>query len=192
MPARIAAALAPLLAVVVVPAVVAARLGAADAGTVFAAAWSVAVVLGAATTAVAWWSVRGPDPGVGVLRTAVERALTLAVPVVVAVLVTAPWILSTFGRHTRDTGVGTLVLLALATVPYAVVAVVSRGAAVRGRVAAAVLPHLVAAAVAVAGGWVLMPAVGVLGAGFCWLLGCTAVAGTALVRSRSLVIRPVA
>jgi hypothetical protein len=178
----------PLLALVAVPAAVAARLG-SDGGGVFAAAWSVAVVLGVVVTAVVLRSVRSTtaDP-----RAALERALLVAVPLVVVVLVGSPWILAAFGRHARDTGVGSLVLLALATVPYAVLAVASRAAAVAGRVRAAVVPQAVALAIALAGGWVLTPAVGVLGAAFSWLAGVTLVAVSVLVRDRSMITQPVA
>lgn len=191
--ARVTAAVVPLVAAVALPALVAVRLGPGGGG-VFAAAWSVAVVLGAAVTAVVWWSVRAPGPGPGdeVRRAACERALLLAVPVVVVLLVGAPWILAAFGRHARDTGVGSLVLLALATVPYTVVAVVSRAAAVAGRAAAALAPPAVALLVALAGGWVLMPAVGVLGAAFAWLTGQTLVAASVLLRDRSMITQPVA
>jgi O-antigen/teichoic acid export membrane protein len=108
------------------------------------------------------------------------------------VLVGSPWILAAFGRHARDTGVGSLVLLALATVPYAVLTVASRAAAVAGRVRVAVVPQAVALAVALAGGWVLTPAVGVLGAAFSWLAGVTLVAVSVLVRDRSMITQPVA
>jgi hypothetical protein len=183
----------PLLAAVALPALVLLRLG-PDGGAVFGAAWSVAVAIGAAATVVVWRSVHAPDAGPGddVRRAACERALLLAVPLVVVVLVGAPWILSVSGRHARDTGVGSLVLLALATVPYVVVAVASRAAAVGGRLAGAVVPPAVALVVAAGVGWAALPVLGVLGAAFGWLLGQTLVAASVLVGARSMITRPVA
>ncbi|TCK24289.1 hypothetical protein [Pseudonocardia endophytica] len=182
------AAVVPLLALVAVPAAVAARLG-SDGGGVFAAAWSVAVVLGVLVAVVVWRSVRTTTSD---LRTALERALLPAVPLVVVVLIGSPWILTAFGRHARDTGVGSLVLLALATVPFAVVTIASRSAAVAGRQGAALAFPAVALVVALALGWVSMPVVGVLGAAFAWLAGQTVVAVSVLLRTRSMITQPVA
>ncbi len=193
MPARAASAAVALLAVLALPALVLRRLG-PDGGAVFGAAWAVAVAIGAAVTVVVWRSVRAPDPGPGddVRRAAAERALLLAVPLVVVVLLGSPWILAAFGRHARDTGVGTLVALALATVPYVVIAVASRAAAVAGRVAGAVVAPAVALGIALVLGWVFLPAAGVLGAGVGWLVGQSLVAASVLVRSRSMITGSVA
>jgi len=113
----------------------------------------------------------------------VSKALTLIVPTVIVVSPCAYLVLSVFGTTYADVGAPLLVLLLVSAVPNTVTAAAVWAARVRrdARVLFG-LPAGISTAV-IAGSWVLMPAMGVTGAGVAWLAAQTvAAAGVLLLR----------
>lgn len=113
----------------------------------------------------------------------VSKALTLIVPTVIVVSPCSYLVLSIFGSTYAEQGSELLVLLLVSAVPNTVTAAAVWAARVRrdGRVLFG-LPAAISTVV-IAGGWVLMPVMGVLGAGVAWLAAQTvAAAGVLLLR----------
>ena len=111
----------------------------------------------------------------------VSKALTLIVPVVVVVSPASYLVLSVFGRSYAETGSELLVLLLVSAVPNVVTASAVWSARVRrdGRVLFG-LPAGISTVV-IAGSWVLMPVMGVVGTGVAWLVAQTVAAAVVLL-----------
>lgn len=120
----------------------------------------------------------------------VTKALTLIVPVVIVVSPASYLVLSVFGSTYAETGSELLVLLLVSAVPNVVTAAAVWAARVRrdGRILFG-LPAGISTAV-IAGSWVLMPVMGVVGAGVAWLVTQTlAAAGVLLLRPAARIRR---
>jgi O-antigen/teichoic acid export membrane protein len=126
-----------------------------------------------------------------------KHTAILVVPAVVAVFVSAPWILSIFGRDYADDGTKVLRLLALSAIPDIVTAIYVGVARAQRRVVAATVV-LGSIFVLVTGLCIpLLQVAGVNGAGWAWLIAQMVVA-TAVYRfglrplldSRTVARRP--
>jgi len=114
-------------------------------------------------------------------RRTVRRSLRLVVPGAVVLGLGGPLILGVFGDHYAREGAVVLALTALAAIPYAVTSSMVSAARLRrwGRIQFGVPA---AAAVLVVGGSVLLvPALGIVGAGLAWLVGQSLVAAVILL-----------
>jgi O-antigen/teichoic acid export membrane protein len=114
----------------------------------------------------------------------VHKAMALLIPAVVVIAVGAHPLLSLFGPGYAADGSLLLALLALSAIPNAIVWSTVWAARVRcdGRVLSG-LPAAVSTAV-IAGSWILMPVMGVVGTRVAWLGAQTvAAAGVLLVRA---------
>ncbi|MEU7818459.1 phosphotransferase [Pseudonocardia sp. NPDC049154] len=109
-------------------------------------------------------------------RATIRRSLTLVLPAALVVAAGAPLILSVFGAGYAREGTAALALTALAAVPYAVTSATVSAARVRrrGRVQFAV--PAAAAVLVIGGSWLLLPVLGIVGAGLAWLVGQSVVA----------------
>jgi O-antigen/teichoic acid export membrane protein len=116
----------------------------------------------------------------------VTKALTLIVPVVIVVSPASYLVLSIFGRSYAEDGAELLVLLLVSAVPNVVTAAAVWAARVRRDTRVLFgLPAAISTTV-IAGSWVLMPVMGVLGTGVAWLVAQTVAAtGVLLLRARS-------
>ncbi|MBW0104217.1 phosphotransferase, partial [Pseudonocardia sp. KRD291] len=113
------------------------------------------------------------DPGKveAARRAMVTRSLTLVVPASVVLIVGSPWILSVFGPEYRDSGVGTLILVALAAIPNCVTSATMSAARVRRRTGVQFAVPASIASIVILTSWLLMPMLGILAVGIGWLLG---------------------
>ncbi len=110
------------------------------------------------------------------------HVLMLVAPVALAVIVVAPYLLRLFGPWYEHAGTTTLRLIAAASIPNVVVALAVSHARVTREMRVVVLT-LVGLSVVVLGGTVmLVPRVGIAGAGWAWVTGELVVAGAVLVR----------
>jgi O-antigen/teichoic acid export membrane protein len=111
----------------------------------------------------------------------VTKALTLIVPAVVVAAPASYLVLSIFGSSYAEAGSELLVLLLVSAVPNVVTAAAVWAARVRrdGRVLFGI-PAGISTTV-IAGSWVLMPVMGVTGAGVAWLVAQTVVAAGVLL-----------
>jgi len=109
-------------------------------------------------------------------RKVLAYSLGMVVPAVTVLVVFAPWILRLFGSWYVEVGTTTLRLLALAAVPNCVVALAVSRARVQRRMTV-VVGTMATLSVGVLGGTLLaVPAVGIAGAGFAWLVAESLVA----------------
>ncbi len=154
----------------------------------FALAWSVGLTLFAVPAAfgqslVAHGAAQAADAE-RAHRQSRAHLLRLLVPVALALTVAAPFVLHLFGRWYSAEGTTTLRLLALAAVPNVVVALAVSHARVTRRMRTVVLT-LVPLCLAVVGlTVVLVPRLGITGAGVAWLVGESTVAGALLIGPR--------
>jgi O-antigen/teichoic acid export membrane protein len=177
-----------LAAVFGLPLVVLARLG-AEAAAVYGVVWQIAyafylVVNGMGQSLVAH-SAAAPEKLETARRSMVSKCLLLLTPTVLLCAVLAHPLLSLFGTRYADEGSLLLALLALSAIPNVVNWSVVWAARVRrdGRVLFG-LPAVITVAV-IAGSWLLMPAIGILGTGVAWLAAqSVAAAGVLLVSAR--------
>jgi O-antigen/teichoic acid export membrane protein len=111
----------------------------------------------------------------------VSKAMTLLVPTVIVVSPCSYLLLSIFGTEYAEEGASLLVLLLVSAVPNVVTASAVWAARVRrdGRVLFG-LPAAISTVV-IAGSWVLMPVMGVLGVGVAWLVAQTVAAAVVLL-----------
>lgn len=123
------------------------------------------------------------DPGrvEAARRAMVTRSLTLVVPASVVLIIGSPWILSVFGPEYRETGVGTLILVALAAIPNCVTSATMSAARVRRRTGIQFAVPAGIAGIVILTSWLLMPMLGILAVGIGWLLGQLVVVGVILV-----------
>lgn len=166
--------------------VVLARLG-AEAAATYGVVWQIAFALylvanGMGQSLVA--HVAADPAGLEAARDGmVSKALTLLVPAVIVLAPCSYLLLSIFGTTYAATGAPLLVLLVVSSVPNVVTAAAVWAARVRrdGRVLFG-LPAAISTGV-IAGSWVLMPVMGVTGAGVAWLAAQTVAAtGVLLLR----------
>jgi O-antigen/teichoic acid export membrane protein len=176
-----------LAAVFGLPLVVLARLD-AEAAAVYGITWQIAyafylVVNGMGQSLVA--HVAAEAENLEAARRSMEsKALLLLVPAVLLCAVLAHPVLSLFGPHYAAEGSLLLVLLALSSIPNAITWSTVWAARVRrdGRVLFG-LPAVITTAV-IAGSWLLMPIMGVLGTGVAWV-GAQTVAASAVLLVRA-------
>ena len=123
------------------------------------------------------------DPGrvEAARRAMVLRSLTLIVPVVVVLVVAAPWVLWVFGPQYRDAGTGTLILVALAAIPNVIVSSAMSTARVRRRTGQQFAVPASVAGIVLVTSWILMPYLGILAVGLAWLLGSGIVASIIMI-----------
>lgn len=114
-------------------------------------------------------------------RAMVTRSLTLIVPAVCVLVVTAPWVLQVFGQQYRDAGAATLGLVALAAVPNVVVSAAMSAARVRRRPGLQFAIPASVAGIVIVTAWVLMPSLGILGVGVAWLFGLGIIASVIVI-----------
>jgi O-antigen/teichoic acid export membrane protein len=173
------AALAWIACTSVVPIVVL-NLTDAEHAAVFALAWSICMTLYGVPVALGQslvaYGVRDPERMGEHHRRILFTCLGLLAPVVVVLVVFAHWILALFGPWYASEGTATLQLLALSTLPSAVVSLrVSRARVDRHM--ALVMAIMVSLCLLILGlTWWLVPEVGIIGTAFAWLVGQSAVA----------------
>ncbi|MCE0767541.1 phosphotransferase [Pseudonocardia kujensis] len=109
-------------------------------------------------------------------RATIRRSLTLVLPGALVVAAGAPLILSVFGAGYAREGTAALALTALAAVPYAVTSATVSAARVRRRGVVQFAVPAAAAILVIGGSWVLLPVLGIVGAGLAWLVGQSLVA----------------
>lgn len=174
------------LAVYGVPALVLARLGAADAA-VYGIVWTMAIALylipsGMGQSMIA--HTAGDPAGADAARRAmVRRSLRLVVPAAAVLAVGAYPVLWLFGPAYADRGSWALALAALSAIPQVVTASTVAHARVRQRrrVLVAVPGTLAAAVLGLA--WLLMPVLGITGVALAWLV--VQLAGAAVLLTRA-------
>jgi O-antigen/teichoic acid export membrane protein len=150
-------------------------LAGADQAAVFALAWSMCLALYAVPTALGQalvaYGVRDPARVGEHHRRILLTSLALLTPPVVALVGFAPLVLSLFGDWYGSQGVATLRLLALSTLPNAVVALTVSRARIDRRMTA-VVAIMVSLCVLVLGlTQLLVPRVGIAGGAVAWLVG---------------------
>jgi O-antigen/teichoic acid export membrane protein len=176
-----------LVAVFGLPLLVLARLG-PESAAVYGVVWQIAyafylVVNGMGQSLVAHIAAE-PHRLEAARRSMVSKAMTLLVPSVLVCAVIAHPVLSLFGSHYADEGSLLLALLALSAIPNVITWSAVWAARVRrdGRVLFG-LPAAITTAV-IAGSWILMPVMGVLGTGVAWL-GAQTVAAVGVLLARA-------
>jgi O-antigen/teichoic acid export membrane protein len=165
-------------------------LAGADGAAVYGVVWQIAfalylVVIGMGKSMVAHAAA---DPtAAGRARRGMERkAMTLMIPGVAVVAVGSYPILSVFGSTYAQSGTVLLVLLALSAIPNVVTnSTVWEARVRRDRAVLVGLPATLSAAV-ILGTVVLVPAMGVTGAGWAWLVAQSVLAAVILLRRRTL------
>jgi O-antigen/teichoic acid export membrane protein len=173
------------------PALVLARLGAADAA-VYGIVWTITISLylipsGMAQSMIA--HTAGDPARAAAARRAMERrSLALVVPVAVVLALGAYPVLWLFGEHYAQAGSAALALAALSAVPQVVTASTVAQARVQQRMRALVaVPGSVAMAV-LAGAWLLMAHLGITGVALAWLAVVSGAAVVILVLRRRRVL----
>jgi O-antigen/teichoic acid export membrane protein len=169
------------------PALVLARLGAADAA-VYGIVWTITISLylipaGMAQSMIAH-TAADPATAAAARRAMVRRSLTLVVPAALVVAVGSYPVLLLFGEHYAQRGTWALTLAALSALPQVVTASTVAQARVQQRMAVLVaVPGSMSVAV-LACSWVLMPRLGITGVALSWLGVQSVAAAVILVRSR--------
>jgi O-antigen/teichoic acid export membrane protein len=167
------------------PALVLARLGAADAA-VYGIVWTITISLylipsGMGQSMIAH-TAGDPARAAAARRAMVRRSLALVVPAAVVLSVGAYPVLWLFGEHYAQQGAWALALAALSAIPQVVTASTIAQARVQQRMRVLVLvPGSLAVAVLVAS-WLLMPVLGITGVALAWLVVQTVGAVVLLVR----------
>jgi O-antigen/teichoic acid export membrane protein len=169
------------------PALVLARLGAADAA-VYGIVWTITISLylipsGMAQSMIAH-TAGDPARAAAARRAMVRRSSALVVPAAVLLSAGAYPVLWLFGEHYAQQGSWALALAALSAIPQVVTASTIAQARVQQRMRVLVLvPGSLAVAVLVAS-WVLMPVLGITGVALAWLVVQTVGAVVLLARER--------
>lgn len=109
-------------------------------------------------------------------RRAMGQGLALVVPAAAVLVVAAPWLLRLFGTEYAAEGTLLLQLLAASAVPHVITGVYVNIERARRRIGAVIALYAVLGVAVVAGSALLVPRLGVTGAGVAWLAGQTAVA----------------
>ena len=169
------------------PALVLARLGAADAA-VYGIVWTITISLylipsGMGQSMIAH-TAGDPARATAARRAMVRRSLALVVPAAVVLSVGAYPVLWLFGEDYAQQGAPALALAALSAIPQVVTASTIAQARVQQRMRVLVLvPGSLAVAVLVAS-WILMPVLGITGVALAWLVVQTVGAVVLLARER--------
>lgn len=180
------------LAVYGLPALVLARLGAAEAA-VYGIVWTITMALylvpsGMGQSMIAHTAGEPARADVA-RRTMVRRSLVLVVPVAVVLAVAAYPVLWLFGEHYAERGTWALVLAALSAIPQVITASTVAQARVQQRMRVlVVLPGATAVAVVICA-WLLMPLLGITGVALSWLLVQLAAATVVTLRELSVSTR---
>ncbi len=161
----------------------------AEHAAAFALAWSICLVLYGVPTALGQalvvHGVRQPSRVREHHARVLWASLALLSPVAAVLVSFAPQVLALFGHWYAAEGAGTLRLLALSTLPNAVVALTVSRARVDRRMSTIVATMVTLCALVLGLTWLLVPPLGIIGAAVAWLVGQVAVAaGTSLVRTR--------
>jgi O-antigen/teichoic acid export membrane protein len=118
-------------------------------------------------------------------RQAAVQGARVLVPVVVVLVVAAPYILKPFGGDYAERGTTLLRLLAIGTLPYVVLVLAVSAARVRRRLRPAVVAMTAQAVLALTLATPLLHRFGVTGAGVAWLVSqCAVAAGVLIAWSR--------
>jgi O-antigen/teichoic acid export membrane protein len=169
------------------PALVLARLGAADAA-VYGIVWTITISLylipaGMAQSMIAH-TAGDPATAAAARQAMVRRSLTLVVPAALVLAVASYPVLWLFGEHYAQRGAWALTLAALSAVPQVVTAATVAQARVQQRMAVLVaVPGSIAVAV-LTSAWLLMPYLGITGVALSWLGVQSVAAFVILARSR--------
>jgi O-antigen/teichoic acid export membrane protein len=164
-------------------------LAGADGAAVYGVVWQIAfalylVVIGMGKSMVAHAAVGGAAAAGRARRGMERKAMTLMVPGVAVVAIGSYPILWVFGSTYAQTGTILLVLLALSAIPNVVTnSAVWEARVRRDRAVLVGVPATLSAAVIV-GTVVLVPAMGVTGAGWAWLVAQSVLAAVILLRRR--------
>ncbi|HKS45682.1 MAG TPA: phosphotransferase [Amycolatopsis sp.] len=154
---------------------------------VFALAWSICITLYQVPIAfgqsLVAHGVRNPGRLDAYHRQALRHTMEILAPVVVLVVAFAPFGLRVFGDWYADNGTGTMRLLALSAVPNAVVSLVVSRARVARRMTTVVVVLVTQSVLVLGFTALLVPHMGIVGAGLGWLIAQTAVAAALLSRS---------
>jgi O-antigen/teichoic acid export membrane protein len=181
----------------VLPSIVIARLTATD-NAFFSMAWTVGGVFFMISPAVASaLFVEGADGGHSLGRgTRKSVALISAVlgPAMLVFLLFGPEIMRAFGREYASPTVTLLRLLVLSAVPDGVTNIYAAVLRVQERYRFCAVLNVGIAVVALAGAWLLLPHLGIVGVGWAWigaqLVGCVVVAAD-LLRQRWVAMRSI-
>jgi O-antigen/teichoic acid export membrane protein len=124
------------------------------------------------------------------VRSMVVKALTLLLPAVVVVAAGSYLLLSVFGSEYAASGSLLLTLLALSAIPNVVTQATVWAARVQRRGAVLFGVPAALAATVFLGTWLLMPSLGVTGAGVAWLGGQTLAAAAILLHRQLSKAQP--
>jgi O-antigen/teichoic acid export membrane protein len=168
------------------PALVLARLGAADAA-VYGIVWTIAISLYLIPSGMGQSMIAhtAGDPGRAdaARRAMVRRSLTLVLPAAAVLSVGAYPVLWLFGGHYAERGTWALALAALSAIPQVITAATVAQARVQQNMRVlVVVPGSLAVAV-LAGAWLLMPVLGITGVALSWLVVQSVGAAVLLVRT---------
>lgn len=120
---------------------------------------------------------------------ALVQSLRLVVPIVAVVAVGAPYILLIFGRGYADEGAWLLRLLVCAVLPNTIVSLYIASARVRNHPWAIVVVQAVLCVITLGLSAILLPRLGIAGAGVAWLTAQTSVAAVVLVKDLLPMLR---
>jgi O-antigen/teichoic acid export membrane protein len=162
----------------------------AEHAAVFALTWSICLVLYGIPTALGQalvvHGVRQPSRLREQHARVLWTSLGLLAPVVAVLVSFAPRVLAPFGSWYAAQGSGTLRLLALSTMPNAVVALTVSRARVDRRMSTVVATMVSLCVIVLGLTWLLVPRLGIVGGAGAWVVGQVAVAtGTVAARGRS-------
>jgi O-antigen/teichoic acid export membrane protein len=153
---------------------------------VFALGWSICLVLyavpGALGQSLVAHGTREPAQLPEQHRRILISSFALLGPVVVILVVFAPWILQSFGAWYAARGAGTLRLLSLSALPNAVVSLTVSRARVNRRMTTIVATMTTLCFLVLGLTWLLVPRIGIIGGGAAWLLGQVVVVGALAAR----------
>ena len=179
----------------VLPSLVVARLS-ATSNAFFSMAWTVGAVFFMISPAVGGaLFVEGTDGGHSLGRGTRKSAVLITGalgPAMAVFLLFGTQIMGMFGREYAGATVTLLRLLVISAVPDAVTNVYTAVLRVQGRLRMAAVLNVGIAVIALGGTWLLLPAYGIVGAGWAWvgaqLAGCVLVAADRLVQRRPSIV----
>ena len=147
----------------------------AEMNAYFYVAWAIAFMLSAIPLAVSRSLLAEGSHSPDMLRRDVIRSLkfifVLLIPAIVFVFVFGRYVLLLFGAEYAENSFEVLVVLCVASLPYAVNAVYTAVKRVQGGVGAVIWVYGVVAVITIVGGYLLMPGFGVMGPGYAWVVG---------------------